>query len=112
MFKKIEFSNFVYSVGGAIVIMGALFKIQHWPGGGKMLTIGLIIEALIFLYAAFEKSDKFKEQEWEDTPFADTSLIVEAQQRYVNKMNKATSNIEHMNNFYESILKTINNKNR
>ena len=76
MFKKIEFSNFVYGVGGAIVIMGALFKIQHWPGGGKMLTIGLIIEALIFLYAAFEKSDKFKEQERQDIPFADTSLIV------------------------------------
>lgn len=44
----------LYGIGAAVVIMGALFKIQHWPGGGIMLTAGLGTEALIFFFSAFE----------------------------------------------------------
>lgn len=44
----------LYGVGAAVVIIGALFKIMHWPGAGPMLTIGLGTEALIFLVSAFE----------------------------------------------------------
>jgi gliding motility-associated protein GldL len=31
----------LYGIGASIVIMGALFKIQHWPFAGIMLTVGL-----------------------------------------------------------------------
>ncbi|GAB3172141.1 type IX secretion system motor protein PorL/GldL [Telluribacter humicola] len=42
----------LYSAGAAVVVLGALFKIQHWEGGSEMLTIGLGTEAVIFaLYA-------------------------------------------------------------
>jgi len=44
----------LYGLGAAIVIVGALFKIQHWPGAGIMLIIGLSTEALIFVVSAFE----------------------------------------------------------
>ncbi len=44
--------KFVYGWGGAIVIVGALFKILHLPG--PMLTIGLLVEAGIFILSAFE----------------------------------------------------------
>lgn len=44
----------LYGIGAAIVIVGALFKIQHWPGAGLMLIIGLSTEALIFVVSAFE----------------------------------------------------------
>ncbi|MBN8703925.1 MAG: gliding motility protein GldL [Bacteroidetes bacterium] len=44
----------VYGLGAAIVIVGAMFKIQHWPGAGPMLVAGLTIEALIFAFSAFE----------------------------------------------------------
>ena len=44
----------LYGVGAAIVIVGALFKIMHWPGAGPMLVIGLSTEALIFCVSAFE----------------------------------------------------------
>ncbi|QHT69018.1 gliding motility protein GldL [Rhodocytophaga rosea] len=44
---------FVYGVGAAIVIVGAMFKIMHWPGAGAMLVIGLSTEAFIFLCSAF-----------------------------------------------------------
>jgi len=46
--------NFVYGFGAAIVIVGALFKILHWPGANIMLTVGLLTEAGIFVISAFE----------------------------------------------------------
>ncbi|MFW5657889.1 MAG: gliding motility protein GldL [Bacteroidota bacterium] len=44
----------LYGLGASVVIVGALFKIQHWPGAGMMLTIGLTTEAVIFFFSAFE----------------------------------------------------------
>lgn len=44
----------LYGIGAAVVIVGALFKIQHWPGAGIMLTVGLGTEAIIFIFSAFE----------------------------------------------------------
>ncbi len=51
------FKNFMaklYGWGAAVVILGALFKIQHWEGAGLMLTVGLLTEAVIFFFSAFE----------------------------------------------------------
>ena len=42
------------SVGASVVIVGALFKIQHLPGAGIMLGVGLIVEAIIFFMGAFQ----------------------------------------------------------
>lgn len=44
----------LYGLGAAVVIMGAMFKIMHWPGAGPMLVIGLSTEVLIFAVSAFE----------------------------------------------------------
>lgn len=49
--------NMVYGLGAAVVIIGALFKIMHWPFGNAMLIIGLITEALVFAISAFEPVD-------------------------------------------------------
>jgi gliding motility-associated protein GldL len=46
--------NFAYGMGAAVVILGALFKLMHWPGAGIMLIIGLGTEAFIFGLSAFE----------------------------------------------------------
>lgn len=53
--KKLSTMNMVYGIGAAIVIIGALFKIQHWPYGSHILTIGMIVEAIVFTLSAFEK---------------------------------------------------------
>lgn len=50
--KKIM--GLLYGLGAAVVIVGALFKIEHWPGASEMLIIGLGTEALIFAVSAFE----------------------------------------------------------
>lgn len=44
----------LYGIGASIVIIGALFKIQHWPMAGLMLTVGLCTESIIFFFSAFE----------------------------------------------------------
>jgi len=49
--------NMVYGLGAAVVIIGALFKIMHWPYGNAMLIAGLITEALVFAISAFEPVD-------------------------------------------------------
>src|SRR6187399_3625571 len=44
----------LYGWGASIVIVGALFKIQHWPFSGFFLVLGLGTEAVIFFFSAFE----------------------------------------------------------
>lgn len=46
-FKYIK--NLIIGAGAAIVLIGALFKIQSWEGATEMLTIGLLTEAGLFL---------------------------------------------------------------
>lgn len=51
------FRNFMaklYGWGAAVVILGALFKINHYPYANEMLIVGLGTEALIFFFSAFE----------------------------------------------------------
>jgi len=45
----------LYGWGAAVVILGALFKIEHLPGASEMLIVGLSLEAIIFFFSAFEK---------------------------------------------------------
>ena len=47
--------NAIYSVGASVVIIGALFKIMHWPGAGAVLTVGMCTEAFLFFLSVFDK---------------------------------------------------------
>lgn len=58
-----RFFNFAYSIGAAIVIWGALFKILHLPGGNALLSIGMGTEVLMFVLTAFDRPPK--EYHWE-----------------------------------------------
>lgn len=49
-----NFMSKLYGWGAAVVIIGALFKINHWPGGTIMLIIGMGTETVIFFLSAFE----------------------------------------------------------
>ena len=48
------FMGYVYGWGASVVMIGALFKLQHWQYSGLLLTIGLMTEAFIFFLSAFE----------------------------------------------------------
>lgn len=62
--KGQRFFNFAYSIGAAIVIWGALFKILHLPGGNMLLSIGMGTEVMMFVLTAFDRPPK--EYKWED----------------------------------------------
>jgi len=49
-----SFMSKLYGLGASVVIIGALFKIQHYPMAGTFLFIGLTTEAIIFFFSAFE----------------------------------------------------------
>ena len=51
-----RFFNFAYSIGAAIVIWGALFKILHLPGGNTLLCIGMGTEVLMFILTGVRPS--------------------------------------------------------
>jgi gliding motility-associated protein GldL len=55
------FMGYVYGWGASVVMIGALFKLQHWQYSGLLLTIGLMTEAFIFFLSAFEPPNEMPE---------------------------------------------------
>jgi gliding motility-associated protein GldL len=59
---KKKLFNIAYNVGASIVILGALFKLNHITigplNGSTVLAVGLIAEALIFFLSAFETPEE------------------------------------------------------
>ena len=45
--------NFIFAFFAAVVILGALFKIRHWPWADEMITLGLLSEVVVFSVMAF-----------------------------------------------------------
>lgn len=62
--KGQRYFHILYSVGAAIVIVGALFKINNYPFASFILAVGMITEAIIFFLSAFDKPAK--EYKWEE----------------------------------------------
>ena len=62
--KGQRFFNFAYSIGAAVVIWGALFKILNIHGGNVLLSVGMGTEVLMFILTAFDRPPK--EYRWED----------------------------------------------
>lgn len=59
-----RFFNAAYSIGAAVVIWGALFKILHLPGGNTLLCIGMGTEIAMFILTAFDRPPR--EYAWEE----------------------------------------------
>lgn len=91
-----NYENLIYGVGAAIVIMGALFKIQNWTYGSEILTFGMIVEAGIFLYSAFIPT--------EDISTENLVIHTPSVKRYNEQVSVAINNIEDLNKMYEQQL--------
>lgn len=53
-YKGQRITGIVYSVGASIVIIGALFKILHWPGASYVLMLGMFTEAFLFIIGVLD----------------------------------------------------------
>lgn len=75
--------NFIIGVGAGVVLLGALFKIQHWPGSSLMLSIGMFTEVFIFVLLGL--LPPHKEYYWERYyPDLDKNPHVEAYKKKTN----------------------------
>lgn len=90
--------NMVYGLGAAVVIIGALFKIMHWDlfgiPGGYVLALGMIVEAFVFAFSAFEPVEDemdwslvFPELEGGKSKVKNTAEIEEAQSMLSQKLD-------------------------
>jgi len=100
--------NMVYGLGAAVVILGALFKIMHWPFGNLMLIIGLITEAVVFTVSAFEPVDDESIRNFEGAAkgIAPTVDSIQGQKKYSEEMQKAATSLESLNSLYKVQLES------
>ena len=110
--RKKKIMNLVYGLGAAVVIVGALFKIQHLSigpiTGGLMLTIGLLVEAGIFTMSAFDNPEE--ELDWakvypelkdeEAEPSSESGML---SQKIDNLLKEANLDSELMTGLSQSI---------
>ncbi|MCO5933941.1 gliding motility protein GldL [Mucilaginibacter sp. RB4R14] len=48
----------IISIGATVVIIGLLFKIQHWKFASEFITLGLGTEAILFFILGLQREDK------------------------------------------------------
>ena len=107
MLKNLSVTNMLYGIGAAIVILGALFKIQHWEGGSLLLTIGMVTEAVVFAYSAFDKKTENETDESIKTDPYNPKAIIDAQKEYVKEIKDAIKNISLINEVHQNQLKLV-----
>lgn len=61
--KGRTYTNYIYSWGAAIVILGTLFKLTHIAGANLMLFIGMGAEVVVFFFSAFERPYELAEED-------------------------------------------------
>ena len=100
------------SIGAAVVIVGALFKILHWPFATQLLTVGMLTEAAIFLIYAYLPSD---DHGGHGDAAGGGSATLDSTE-LINALNEVKATIENTNNNLGTInsstegLKNLNTK--
>ncbi len=90
--------GYVYGWGASLVLVGALFKLQHWNHSGIMLTIGLMTEAFIFFISAFEPP--MEQPDW-------AKVYPELQEDY--ELVESTEDVQaNIKSSFDSILSSTN----
>lgn len=100
-----RFIHFAYSIGAAIVILGAMFKLLHFPFGNEMLFIGMTTEVIVFVLSAF------------DRPASDNSIEVVhhpnypalRSDEYEQQKQDLNRTLAELNTVYKEQLKNISN---
>lgn len=91
------------SIGAAVVIVGALFKILHWKFANELLIVGMFTEAAIFLVYAYLPSDH---STGEVTTGGSATLD---SKDLINALNEVKASIENTNSSLGAISSSTNN---
>ena len=112
--------HMAYSIGASVVILGALGKIMHMSilgiPGGTLLTVGLVVEALIFFLSAFEKLDDdldwslvYPELAGGETNMNDAKESNDSQSLLSQKLDKMLQDAKLDSNLMQSLAESIQN---
>lgn len=106
--KRVKIEESIYSIGAAVVILGALGKLTHASWGGTVLVIGMLVEVLLFLYmgaVVFFVKDKPV-----GTPEANQKLKIGNVDTadLQNNIDNLNSNLTTLNKKTEGIIKGMN----
>ena len=110
----------LYGFGAAIVLLGAMFKLNDFPFAGEMLVVGLSVEAIIFFFSAFEKPHEepdwslvYPELAYMKDPDEKTSLTpVEELDNMLEKANVDQALITRLGDNLRSFNKTVEGVNK
>ncbi len=89
------FTGYVYNLGASVVLLGALFKLQHWPNSGLFLMAGLITEAFIFFISAFEPPMELPD--WSKVyPELRDDYVLDGEYELMKEKNQQSSNLDKL----------------
>ena len=111
----------LYGIGAAVVILGALFKIMHWPLASEMLMLGMGTEVVIFFFSAFEPMHE--EVDWtlvypelagigEDDEFTPIAREESTSGGGFGKLDKMLENADITPELFEKLGKGLKNLNQ
>lgn len=104
-----RFINFAYSFGAAIVILGAMFKLLHFPFGNEMLFIGMVTECIVFALSAFDTP--VRDYRWEQVFPVLSSLNPEEGSGFNGNTGQQSSSITPHEKVSDPIVQNIVTKN-
>jgi gliding motility-associated protein GldL len=106
------FMGYVYGWGASIVMIGALFKLQHWQYAGLLLTVGLITEAFIFFLSAFDPPTEMPEWSKVYPELRDDYEVIELddyQKKGKNGFNHLLTTSEFSPELLDKVGQSLNN---
>jgi len=108
------------SIGAAVVIVGALFKILHWKFANELLIVGMFTEAGIFLVYAYLPSDTGGGGGGGSATLDSTELInalndvkasIENTNTSLHVISSSTDGLKELESKFEAMGKTLNELN-
>lgn len=109
---KLDLITFIYGVGAAIVLVGAMFKFLGWNYANEMFIVGLTVEAIVFLISAFERKVTEKEYQWEQV-FPQLDNVDQAGNSvktdgYQSAMQQFSETLKELNNGLKEMTSAVN----
>ena len=110
-----RFLNLAYSWGACLVILGAIFKISHYPYDDVFLMVGMCTEVLIFFISGFDEPSR--EYKWEkvfpglNNKGADAGMEMPGvSSACQEKMVEMEKNLDKINKTYEKQLQELSHQ--
>lgn len=125
---QFDFLNFVYGVGAAIVILGAIAKFLDWKYADEIFITGLATEVVVFIISAFKFKKKKNDYKWEkvfpgilegteeefktyDQVGVNNEIVKKNTAYLESKLTQMEDNIDKLNDIFLQLAKSVEGMN-